>query len=127
MKNREFKNCMFKLQHPVSYEFNDYECCLIARYVAARAQLVLKGESIKARDIKHLMDGEEDLAYFQTVGKLAKAWEDDKYVDDVRDMFASIDKYHDLQKDAAVLERIETKKSKDVNEYVASRKEVNNE
>lgn len=122
MKNRntEFKNFIFKISHPVSYDFNAEERELIAENVAVNAKIIT-GADIDTVDVRHLInDGSSDLDYYKTVGKIAGAWENAGFVREMQKMLAVIAEYHKLSRNTEGLRVFE---EKDRNEY-GKRKKV---
>lgn len=116
MKNRntEFKDFIFKISHPVSYDFNAEERELIAENVAVNAKITT-GADIDTADVRHIInDGSSDLEYYQTVGKIAHAWENAGFVREMQKMLAVIREYHKLKRDS---ESVRFYAEKDRNEY----------
>ena len=80
MKNKAFESFLFKITHPVSYDFTTEERELIAENVAVKTKISI-GADIDIADVRHLInDGSSDLDYYKTVGKIAAAWEDVGFV-----------------------------------------------
>ncbi|WP_419031298.1 hypothetical protein [Holdemanella porci] len=121
MKNRstEFKDFIFKISHPVSYDFTPDEREIIAENVAVNVKITT-GESIDTADVRHLInDGSSDLEYYKAVGKIAHAWENAGFVREMQKMLAVIAEYHKLSRNTEGLRMYE---AKDVNEYGRKRK-----
>lgn len=103
MKNKAFEGFLFKITHPVSYDFNSEERELIAENVAVKTKIAT-GADIDIADVRHLInDGSSDLDYYKTVGKIATAWEDVGFVAEMHKMFAVIGEYHRLRRDSESL------------------------
>lgn len=116
MKNRstEFKDFIFKISHPVSYDFTPDEREIIAENVAVNVKITT-GESIDTADVRHLInDGSSDLEYYKAVGKIAHAWENAGFVREMQKMLAVIREYHKLKRDS---ESVRFYAEKDRNEY----------
>lgn len=121
MKNRstEFKDFIFKISHPVSYDFTPDEREIIAENVAVNAKITT-GADIDTADVRHLInDGSSDLDYFKTVGKIAGSWENAGFVREMQKMLAVIAEYHKLSRNTEGLRMFE---GKDRNEYGRKRK-----
>lgn len=110
MKNKAFEGFLFKLTHPVSYDFTTEERELIAENVAVKTKIAT-GADI---DI-----ASSDLTYYKTVGKIAAAWEDVGFVAEMHKMLAVIGEYHRLKRDS---EGVKFYAQKDRNEYGRKRK-----
>ena len=114
MKNKAFESFLFKITHPVSYHFNSEERELIAENVAVNAKITT-GADIDTADVRHIInDGSSDLEYYQTVGKIAHAWENAGFVREMQKMLAVIAEYHKLSRNTEGLRMFE---GKDRNEY----------
>lgn len=114
MKNKAFEGFLFKLTHPVSYDFTAEERELIAENVAVKTK-ISTGADIDIADVRHLInDGSSDLDYYKTVGKIAAAWEDVGFVAEMQKMLAVIGEYHRLKRDS---ESLRVFAEKDRNEF----------
>lgn len=119
MKNKAFEGFLFKITHPVSYDFTAEERELIAENVAVKTKITT-GANIDIADVRHLInDGSSDLDYYKTVGKIAAAWEDVGFVVEMQKMLAVIGEYHRLKRDS---EGVKFYAQKDRNEYGRKRK-----
>lgn len=114
MKNKAFEGFLFKLTHPVSYDFTTEERELIAENVEVKTKIAT-GADIDIADVRRLInDGSSDLTYYKTVGKIAAAWEDVGFVAEMQKMLAVIGEYHRLKRDS---ESLRAFAEKDRNEY----------
>ena len=80
MKNKAFEGFLFKITHPVSYDFTSEERELIAENVAVKTKIAT-GADIDIADVRHLMNDAaviliiiKQLERLQQHGKMSALW-----------------------------------------------------